>query len=90
MSDDKIRYAYRFCPCFRYDIEGIQTWLEDMAAQGLVLEADGIFLGIKKVPIPPCTYQRKERLFLRFCRRSRCGRAGIQQKMRLGISGPLW
>ncbi len=46
MSDEKIRYAYRVCPCFSYDVEGIQTWLEDMAAQGLVLEADGIFLGI--------------------------------------------
>lgn len=46
MSDEKIRYAYRVCPCFSYDVEGIQTWLEDMAAQGLVLEADGTFLGI--------------------------------------------
>jgi len=46
MSDEKIRYAYRVCPCFSHDIEGIQAWLEDMAAQGLVLEADGIFLGI--------------------------------------------
>jgi hypothetical protein len=46
MSDEHIRYAYRICPCFPYDIEGIQTWLEDMASQGLVLEADGTFLGI--------------------------------------------
>ena len=46
MSDENIRYAYRICPCFSYDIEGIQTWLEDMASQGLVLEADGTFLGI--------------------------------------------
>lgn len=46
MSDNKIRYAYRTCPCVSHDIEGIQTWLEDMAAQGLVLEADGTFLGI--------------------------------------------
>lgn len=46
MADEKIRYAYRICPCFPYDIEGIQTWLEDMAAQGLVLEADGTFLGL--------------------------------------------
>lgn len=46
MSDENIRYAYRFCPCFAYDVEGIQTWLEDMASQGLVLEADGTFMGI--------------------------------------------
>ncbi len=46
MSGENIRYAYRICPCFAHDVEGIQTWLEDMAAQGLVLEADGTFLGI--------------------------------------------
>jgi len=46
MSDEKIRYTYRTCPCFSYDVEGIQTWLEDMAAHGLVLEADGTFLGV--------------------------------------------
>ena len=46
MSDEIIRHAYRTCPCFSFDVEGIQTWLEDMAAQGLVLEADGAFLGI--------------------------------------------
>ena len=40
MSDENIRYAYRICPCFSYDIEGIQTWLEDMASQGLVLEGN--------------------------------------------------
>lgn len=45
MSDENIRYAYRLCPCFDHDVEGIQTWLEDMAAKGLVLEADGAFLG---------------------------------------------
>lgn len=46
MTEEKIRYAYRICPCFSYDIEGIQTWLEDLAAEGLLLEADGTFLGI--------------------------------------------
>ena len=34
MSDEIIRHAYRTCPCFSFDVEGIQTWLEDMAAQG--------------------------------------------------------
>ena len=45
MSDENIRYTYRICPCFPYDVEGIQTWLEDMASKGLVLEAGGTFLG---------------------------------------------
>ena len=45
-SEENIRYAYRICPCFTHDVEGIQTWLEDMAASGLVLEADGIFAGV--------------------------------------------
>lgn len=40
------RYVHRTCPCFGWDIEGIQTWLEDMAAKGLHLEPDGAFLGI--------------------------------------------
>jgi len=43
---ENIRHAYRTCPCPSYDIEGIQTWLEDMAARGLILEADGAFLGV--------------------------------------------
>ena len=46
MTEESIRYAYRICPCFSHDIEGIQTWLEDLAAEGLLLEADGIFLGL--------------------------------------------
>lgn len=60
MSDENIRYAYRTCPCFAYDVEGIQTWLEDMAAQGLVLEADGTFLGIftfQKTAPKSCQYR---------------------------------
>ena len=60
MSDKSIRYAYRICPCFSYDVEGIQTWLEDMAAQGLVLEADGTFLGIftfQKTTPKKCQYR---------------------------------
>ena len=46
MTDEKIRRCYRLCPCFSYDIEGIQSWLEDLAAEGLVLEPDGLFFGI--------------------------------------------
>lgn len=43
---DKKRYTYRICPCHDYDVEGIQTWLEDMAAEGLLLEKQGLFAGI--------------------------------------------
>ena len=60
MTDENIRYAYRICPCFSYDIEGIQSWLEDMASQGLVLEADGTFLGIftfQKTTPKKCRYR---------------------------------
>lgn len=60
MSDKNIRYAYRTCPCFAYDVEGIQTWLEDMATQGLVLEADGTFLGFftfQKTTPRKCRYR---------------------------------
>ena len=37
--------SYRICPCNAYDIEGIQSWLEDLALEGLVLERDGYFGG---------------------------------------------
>lgn len=40
------QYVHRTCPCFGWDIEGIQTWLEDMAAKGLHLEPDGAIFGI--------------------------------------------
>lgn len=29
--------TYRICPCHSYDLEGIQTWLEELAASGLHL-----------------------------------------------------
>ena len=35
----------RICPCNAYDIEGIQSWLEDLAMEGLHLEKDGYFAG---------------------------------------------
>ena len=40
------QYVHRTCPCYQWDVEGIQTWLEDMAAKGLHVEADGAFFGI--------------------------------------------
>lgn len=42
----KERRAYRICPCSAYDVEGIQSWLEDLATEGLLLEKDGFFGGI--------------------------------------------
>lgn len=43
MSEPK--YAYRIPPCSKYDIAGMESWLEDMAAKGLYLDRDGLFLG---------------------------------------------
>ena len=40
------QYVHRICPCYKWDVEGIQTWLEDMAAKGLHLEPDGGLFGI--------------------------------------------
>lgn len=39
------KYAYRIPPCSKYDIAGMESWLEDMAAKGLFLDRDGLFLG---------------------------------------------
>lgn len=44
-EEAKVRRVYRLCPCNAMDIEGMQTWLEDMAAEGLLLEKDSIFCG---------------------------------------------
>jgi hypothetical protein len=38
--------AYRLAPCPAYDIEGTESWLEDMAEKGLVLSGDGFFAGV--------------------------------------------
>lgn len=57
MSETK--YAYRIPPCSKYDISGMESWLEDMAAQGLFLDRDGVFLGV-------ATFVRKEPAALRF------------------------
>lgn len=53
------QYAYRIPPCAKYDIAGMESWLEDLAAQGLFLERDGLFLGI-------ATFVRGEPETLRF------------------------
>lgn len=43
MSEPK--YAYRFCPCNGYDVEGIQTWLENLSQEGLQLSKEGTTFG---------------------------------------------
>jgi len=39
---------YRLPPCPSYDVEGMESWLTDMARRGLVLAKDGIWVGIAK------------------------------------------
>jgi hypothetical protein len=40
------RNVCRLPPCPAYDVEGMESWLTDMAAKGLMLTEDGIFAGI--------------------------------------------
>ena len=44
-EEKKVSRSHRLCPCNPMDIEGIQSWLEDMAAQGLILENESVFCG---------------------------------------------
>ena len=39
-------YIYRPVPCPVYRVEAFQTWLEDMAREGLILEKDCFLLGL--------------------------------------------
>jgi hypothetical protein len=39
------KHAYRLPPCPSYDIEGMESWLSDMAAEGLLLSRDSFFAG---------------------------------------------
>lgn len=43
MSEAK--YTYRLAPCTAYDMEAMESWLEDMAKSGLILSQEGIFVG---------------------------------------------
>ena len=43
---EKERHIYRLPPCPSYDVEGMESWLTDMAEEGWLLETDGIFAGI--------------------------------------------
>lgn len=40
------KYIYRPVPCPVYRVEAFQTWLEDMAREGLILEKDSFLLGL--------------------------------------------
>lgn len=46
MTEQTTKYIHRLCPCDRCDIEGLQSWLEDMAAEGLFLIEDGVFCNL--------------------------------------------
>ena len=46
MSEKTVKYVHRLCPCDPGDVEGIQSWLEDKAAEGLFLAEDGVFCGV--------------------------------------------
>lgn len=39
------KHIYRLPPCPAYDIEGMESWLSDMAGKGYKLDKDGFFLG---------------------------------------------
>jgi hypothetical protein len=43
-SEEKKTY-YRLAPCPSYDVEGMESWLEDLAEEGLFLTSDGFFCG---------------------------------------------
>ena len=47
MADRKTR-ALRLCPCPPYDVEGMESWLSDLAARGLLLEEDGSVREIRR------------------------------------------
>lgn len=39
------RTSFRLIPCPAYDVAGMERWLSDMAAEGLLLKQDGLFCG---------------------------------------------
>lgn len=43
-NEEKKTY-YRLAPCPSYDVEGMESWLEDLAEEGLFLASDGFFCG---------------------------------------------
>ncbi len=52
-AEPKIKY--RLSPCPLFDIEGVESWLQEMAARGLVLCRDGFWGGIASFEVrQPC------------------------------------
>lgn len=43
---NKKRHTHRLPPCPAYDVEGMESWLSDMAHKGLFLAKDGFFAGV--------------------------------------------
>ena len=46
MSNESLKHAYRLVPCPAYDVEGVESWLTDLASEGLLLAKDGFFCGV--------------------------------------------
>lgn len=44
-SNEEKKTYYRLIPCPAYDVEGMESWLEDLAEKGLFLTEDGFFCG---------------------------------------------
>ncbi len=44
-SSEEKKIYYRLAPCPAYDVEGMESWLEDLAEEGLFLTGDGFFCG---------------------------------------------
>lgn len=44
-NNEEKKTIYRLVPCPSYDVEGLESWLEDMAEEGLFLTEDGFFCG---------------------------------------------
>ena len=48
MVKQKLKKVWRLPPCPDYDIEGTESWLEDMALEGLFLAENGFFGGVAR------------------------------------------
>lgn len=44
-SSEEKKIYYRLTPCPAYDVEGMESWLSDLAEEGLFLTQDGFFCG---------------------------------------------
>lgn len=45
MSQESVRHVHRLPPCPAYDVEGMESWLSELAQEGLFLSKDGFFCG---------------------------------------------